>query len=318
MKVLITGGSGFIGSHLCDYYTRQGQEVTIIDNLSTSSRNNIKNNIRNINFIEGDITDSQLVHNLISKTDLVLHLAAAVGVKTILAKPIESITSNFLGSEIILNACAKYDKRLLIASTSEIYGKNTKQPLSETDDRVVGPPQILRWSYSDAKALEEALAHALFLSKGLLVTTVRFFNIVGPRQSSAYGMVLPNFIEKAISNLPIVVHGSGQQTRVFCHVLDAIDAVTKLIETDSSIGEVFNIGGYEEISMLSLAQRVKSILNSKSEIIHQSYQEVFGDGFEDMNKRTPNLKKIESFINWKPRIGLNQIIRDIHLSSTLK
>jgi len=314
MKVLITGGTGFIGSHLCDYYIKHGQDVTVIDNLSTGSISNIKNNIQNIDLIEGNITDVGLVNDLVSKSDLVLHLAAAVGVKTILAKPIESITTNFLGSETILNACAKYDKRLLIASTSEIYGKNENQPLSETDDRIVGPPQILRWSYADAKALEESLAHALYLSKKLKVTTVRFFNTVGPRQSSQYGMVLPNFIEMAIRNEPILVHGNGQQTRVFCHVLDAIEAVTMLIKTNSSIGEVFNIGGNEEISILNLAHRVKKLLNSKSPIVHQTYNEAYGDGFEDINKRIPNLTKIKKLIDWQPKIYLDQIIKDIHQS----
>ena len=314
MKVLITGGTGFIGSHLCDYYIKQGQDVTVIDNLSTGSISNIKNNIQNIHLIEGNITDVGLVNDLVSKSDLVFHLAAAVGVKTILANPIESITTNFLGSETVLNACAKYNKRLLIASTSEIYGKNENQPLSETDDRVVGPPQILRWSYADAKALEESLAHALYLRRKLKVTTVRFFNTVGPRQSSQYGMVLPNFIEMAIKNEPITVHGNGQQTRVFCHVSDAIEAVTMLIKTNSSIGEVFNIGGNEEISMLNLAHRVRELLSSKSEIVHRTHNEVYGDGFEDINKRIPNLTKIKRLIDWQPKICLNQIIKDIYQS----
>ena len=314
MKVLITGGTGFIGSHLCDYYIKQGQDVTVIDNLSTGSISNIKNNIQNIHLIEGNITDVGLVNDLVSKSDLVFHLAAAVGVKTILANPIESITTNFLGSETVLNACAKYNKRLLIASTSEIYGKNENQPLSETDDRVVGPPQILRWSYADAKALEESLAHALYLRRKLKVTTVRFFNTVGPRQSSQYGMVLPNFIEMAIKNEPITVHGNGQQTRVFCHVSDAIEAVTMLIKTNSSIGEVFNIGGNEEISMLNLAHRVRELLSSKSEIVHRTHNEVYGDGFEDINKRIPNLTKIKRLIDWQPEICLNQIIKDIYQS----
>ena len=314
MKVLITGGTGFIGSHLCDYYIKQGQDVTVIDNLSTGSISNIKNNIQNIHLIEGNITDVGLVNDLVSKSDLVFHLAAAVGVKTILANPIESITTNFLGSETVLNACAKYNKRLLIASTSEIYGKNENQPLSETDDRVVGPPQIRRGSYADAKALEESRAHALYLRRKLKVTTVRFFNTVGPRQSSQYGMVLPNFIEMAIKNEPITVHGNGQQTRVFCHVSDAIEAVTMLIKTNSSIGEVFNIGGNEEISMLNLAHRVRELLSSKSEIVHRTHNEVYGDGFEDINKRIPNLTKIKRLIDWQPKICLNQIIKDIYQS----
>jgi len=314
MRVLITGGAGFIGSHLCEYYLKLNYEVTVIDNLSTSSINNINAFDKNFIFIEGDITDIELVNNLVSKTDLVIHLAAAVGVKTILSKPIESITTNFLGSEIILTACAKFDKRILIASTSEIYGKNLTQPLSEEDDRVVGPPQILRWSYADAKALEESLAHALYLSKQLKVTTVRFFNTVGPRQSSKYGMVLPNFIEKAREDLPLIIHGDGSQTRVFCHVNDAIEAVTKLLESNAAIGEVYNIGGVEEISILNLAHKVKKILNSNSEILFESYDKVFGDTFEDMIRRTPNINKIQQLIGWKPSYDLSQIIMDIHKS----
>ncbi|NDA62743.1 MAG: NAD-dependent epimerase/dehydratase family protein [Chitinophagia bacterium] len=300
--------------YLCEYYLKLNYEVTVIDNLSTSSINNINAFDKNFIFIEGDITDIELVNNLVSKTDLVIHLAAAVGVKTILSKPIESITTNFLGSEIILTACAKFDKRILIASTSEIYGKNLTQPLSEEDDRVVGPPQILRWSYADAKALEESLAHALYLSKQLKVTTVRFFNTVGPRQSSKYGMVLPNFIEKAREDLPLIIHGDGSQTRVFCHVNDAIEAVTKLLESNAAIGEVYNIGGVEEISILNLAHKVKKILNSNSEILFESYDKVFGDTFEDMIRRTPNINKIQQLIGWKPSYDLSQIIMDIHKS----
>jgi len=314
MRVLITGGAGFIGSHLCEHYLKLNYEVTVIDNFSTCSINNINAFDKNFVFIEGDITNIELVNNLVSKTDLVIHLAAAVGVKTILSKPIESITTNFLGSEIILTACAKFDKRILIASTSEIYGKNLTQPLSEEDDRVVGPPQILRWSYADAKALEESLAHALYLSKQLKVTTVRFFNTVGPRQSSKYGMVLPNFIEKAREDLPLIIHGDGSQTRVFCHVNDAIEAVTKLLESNSAIGEVYNIGGVEEISILNLAHKVKKILNSNSEILFESYDKVFGDTFEDMIRRTPNINKIQQLIGWKPSYDLSQIIMDIHKS----
>jgi UDP-glucose 4-epimerase len=318
MRILITGGAGFIGSYLCEHYLNLNHEVTVIDNLSTSSIKNIDTFDQNFIFIEGDITDIGLVNDLVSKTDLVIHLAAAVGVKTILSKPIESITTNFLGSEIVLTACSKFNKRILIASTSEIYGKNLTQPLSEEDDRVVGPPQILRWSYADAKALEESLAHALHLSKQLKVTTVRFFNTVGPRQSSKYGMVLPSFIEQASKDLPLIIHGDGSQTRVFCHVKDAVEAVTRLLESNASIGEVFNIGGVEEISILNLAHKVKRILKSNSELVFESYDKVFGETFEDMIRRTPNITKIQQLIGWKPSYDLDQIIMHIHASMGYK
>lgn len=310
MKVLITGGTGFIGSHLCEQFESLDAEVICLDNLSTSSVKNIEN-LRKTKFVLGDIKDSVLINDLVSSVDVVIHLAAAVGVKTILNNPVESIQTNFIGSETVLHACNKFNKRVIIASTSEIYGKNLKQPLSETDDRVMGAPQKLRWSYADAKALEESVAHSLFLRDGLRVTTVRFFNIVGPRQSSAYGMVLPNFIENAISNKPIRVFGSGNQTRVFCHVKDVIGAMVKLINREDTIGEVFNIGGSQEISMMDLAVKVKLILSSRSNIILEPYENYYEAGFEDMIKRTPDLRKLRSFITWQPKFDLDSIIKDI-------
>ena len=310
MKVLVTGGAGFIGSHLCETLSNLGMEVTSLDNLSTGTLENV-NQLSSVKFLTGDITNKVLVDELVQISDLVFHLAAAVGVRTILTKPIESIQTNFLGSEIVLSACSKYDRRLVIASTSEIYGKNSKQPLKESDDRVMGSPQKLRWSYADSKALEEALAYALFLSKGLRVTTTRFFNVVGPKQSSAYGMVLPNFIESAMSGNPIRVFGDGKQTRVFCHVKDVVSALIKLLDDDRTIGEVFNIGGLEEISIWDLAVRVKNLLSSKSEIILETYQDSYGDGFEDMMRRTPDIRKLQKFIEWQPKFNLDLMIEDI-------
>lgn len=213
MKVFITGGAGFIGSHLCDAFVERGDEVTILDNLSTGSHNNIVHLRDRIGVIQGDIRNSDLVESLVAESDLVLHMAAALGVENILENPIESISTNYYGSEVVINAALKYDKRILIASTSEIYGKNTLQPLSETDDRVIGSPQKLRWSYSDAKALEEATAHFLFITKKLKVTTIRFFNTVGPRQTGKYGMVIPRFVKAAIENKPIKIFGDGSQTK---------------------------------------------------------------------------------------------------------
>ena len=311
MKVLITGGAGFIGSHLCDLFVAKGFKVSILDNLSTGSNNNISHLVGKIELSHGNIKDQKLVESLVSKTDLVFHLAAAVGVKTILKNPIESMSTNFAGSEIVLNACAKFDKKIVIASTSEIYGKNMKQPLSETDDRVMGAPQKLRWSYADSKALEEAMAYALYLTKNLKVITVRFFNVVGPRQSGSYGMVLPRFVEAALSNRDVEVFGDGEQKRVFCHVLDAIDAIVRLAENEDSVGQVFNIGGNEETSIKELAKEVISLTNSKSKIIFSTYSDSYGEGFEDMQRRVPDLSKINSLVSWQPTFSLKQIILDV-------
>jgi UDP-glucose 4-epimerase len=309
--VFITGGAGFIGSHLCDSLVAKGFKVSILDNLSTGSSSNISHLIGKIEVNHGNIMDQKLVESLVSKTDLVFHLAAAVGVKTILKNPIESMSTNFAGSEIVLNACAKFDKKIVIASTSEIYGKNMKQPLSETDDRIMGAPQKLRWSYADSKALEEAMAYALYLTKNLKVITVRFFNVVGPRQSGSYGMVLPRFVESALNNRDVEVFGDGEQKRVFCHVFDAIDAIVRLAENEESIGQVFNIGGIEETSIKELAQEVINLTSSKSKIIFSTYTDSYGEGFEDMQRRVPDLSKIKNFISWQPTFSLKQIISDV-------
>ena len=311
MRVFITGGAGFIGSHLCDAFIANGDKVEILDNLSTGSLKNISHIQSNINVINGDIRDKQLVESLVLKSDLVLHMAAAVGVHTILEKPIESISTNFAGSEIVLNACVKYRKKIVIASTSEIYGKNAHQPLSETDDRVMGSPQKLRWSYADSKALEEAMAHALFLANGLEVITLRFFNVVGPRQLGSYGMVLPRFVESALRHKPINVFGDGNQTRVFCHVLDAVNAILRLVSSEKAIGEVFNIGGREEISIKNLALKVIDITKSESKVVFSPYSDSYEPGFEDMLRRVPDLSKIKSYIDWDPSFKLDQIIQDV-------
>jgi UDP-glucose 4-epimerase len=314
VKVFITGGAGFIGSHLCDALVAEGKEVTILDNLSTGTKKNISHLEGKINVVQGDIKDQKLVESLVENCDLVLHMAAALGVDNILESPIESISTNFHGSEVVLNAAVKYDKRIVIASTSEIYGKNPKQPLSETDDRVIGTPQKLRWTYSDAKALEEATAHALFLTKNLKVTTIRLFNTVGPRQTGKYGMVLPRFIKAAIINEPINIFGDGSQSRVFCHVNDATRAILSLANIRESIGEVFNIGGMGEITILDLAQLVIKTVNSKSEIVFTDYSKAYKFGYEDMHRRVPDISKINKIIGWKPNINLETTIKDIYES----
>jgi UDP-glucose 4-epimerase len=318
MKVFITGGAGFIGSHLCDALVAEGKEVTILDNLSTGSKKNIAHLEGKIKVSQGDIRDQKLVESLVENCDLVLHMAAALGVDNILENPIESISTNFHGSEVVLNSAVKYDKRIVIASTSEIYGKNPKQPLSETDDRVVGAPQKLRWTYSDAKALEEATAYSLFLTKKLKVTTVRFFNTVGPRQTGKYGMVIPRFVQAALESKPINIFGDGSQSRVFCHVYDATKATILLALDNKSIGEVFNIGGVGEISILDLANNIVQQLNSNSKIIFTAYEEAYKVGYEDMQRRVPNISKISSFNGWKPNLNLNSIIKDVANSLTSK
>ena len=316
MNILVTGGAGFIGSHLCDALLLEGNEVSILDNLSTGSEKNISHIKDKIRVYNGDIRDKQLVEKLTSEADLILHMAAALGVKNILENPIESISTNLYGSEIVLNAALKYKRRLIIASTSEIYGKNPNQPLSEGDDRVIGTPQKLRWTYSDAKALEEAAAFHLFIKSKLQVTTIRFFNTVGPRQTGEYGMVIPRFVKAALDNTPINIHGDGSQKRVFCHVSDAVSATLILARSNKTIGEVFNIGGKDEISIIDLANLIINQTNSKSKITFMSYQDAYKVGYEDMSRRVPNLSKIEEFTGWRPKLSLKEIITDVVSSFT--
>jgi len=317
MKVFITGGAGFIGSHLCDALVAKGEEVTILDNLSTGSKSNIAHLEGKVKVFQGDIRDKELVESLLNDCDLVLHMAAALGVDNILENPIESISTNFHGSEIVLNAASKFGKRIVIASTSEVYGKNPNQPLIETDDRVIGTPQKLRWSYSDAKALEEAIAYALFLKNDLRVTTIRFFNTVGPRQTGRYGMVIPRFVEAALANEPLQIFGNGQQRRVFCHVNDAIKAVIALSNSDKAIGEVFNLGGIGEVSILELAKLVIDITNSRSKINFIEYQNAYLTGYEDVERRVPDISKIKKYTGWEPEIKLSATIIDV-IESLLK
>jgi UDP-glucose 4-epimerase len=311
MRVFITGGAGFIGSHLCDALLAQGHQVSILDNMSTGSAANIAHIKDQIEIHQGDIRDADLVEKLMAPADLVLHMAAALGVNTILENPIESVSTNFTGSEVVLTAATKLNKRIIIASTSEIYGKNPKQPLSETDDRVVGTPQKIRWTYSDAKALEEAIAHALFLTKQLRVTTVRLFNTVGPRQTGRYGMVVPRFIQSAIKNEPITIYGDGTQSRVFCHVQDAIKAILTLAATESSIGEVYNIGGVGETTIKQLAEKIIERTKSTSAITFTPYDDAYPAGYEDMQRRVPDTTKIKNSIGWSPANTLDNIIDDV-------
>jgi len=311
MRVLITGGAGFIGSHLADHYVATGDQVTILDNFSTGSKNNIAHLKGKITTVDGDIRNIELVESLTKDADLVLHMAAALGVNTILESPLESMSTNITGSEVILNAAAKFNRRVIIASTSEIYGKNPKQPLSESDDRVVGAPQKIRWTYSDAKAIEEAMAFALHQEKKLPVTTVRLFNTVGPRQTGRYGMVVPRFVHAALKNEPITIYGDGTQSRVFCHVADAIEAIATIAATDSTIGDVYNVGGTGEVTIKQLAEQVIALTGSKSDITYTPYSDAYPAGFEDIQRRVPDISKIKTAIGWAPGKDLNQIINDI-------
>ncbi len=311
MRAFITGGAGFIGSHLADALIARGESVTILDNLSTGTLKNLSGIIENVEFVEGDIRNNDLVEKLTQKADVVLHMAAALGVQTIMHHTVESVSTNFTGSEIVMNAALKFDKRLIIASTSEIYGKNPKQPLSEIDDRVVGTPQKIRWTYADAKALEEAIAYALFTTHGLKQTTLRFFNTVGPRQTGRYGMVVPRFVEAALKNEPIPVHGDGTQSRVFCHVEDVVRAVLGVISDDSTIGQVFNVGGVGETTIRQLAEKIISQTNSKSMILYTPYSEAYPPGYEDMQRRVPDTSKLQKHLTWKPEHDLSSIIDDV-------
>ena len=311
MRVLITGGAGFIGSHLSDFYYSNGHDVTIIDNFSTGSNTNIDHLKNKIKVVSGDIRDTKLIQGLVKDSDLVLHMAAALGVKTILESPIESISTNVIGSEVVLNAATEFGTRIIIASTSEIYGKNPKQPLSETDDRVVGAPQKIRWSYSDAKAIEEAMAFALNKEKQLPVTTIRLFNTVGPRQTGEYGMVIPRFIENALIGKPLTVYGDGLQSRSFCHVYDVVRAITLIASTEHTVANVFNIGNTTSITISELAAKIIAVLGSKSSIEYMSYENAYQTGFEDLQSRIPNIEKITDSVGWTPKLTLDDIISDV-------
>ena len=311
MRAFITGGAGFIGSHLADALIARGDSVTILDNLSTGSKKNIAHLEGKITVFEGDIRDKELVDKLVAESDTVFHMAAALGVKNIMEHTIESIDRNFTGSEVVLNAATKHDKRLLIASTSEIYGKNPNQPLHEESDRVVGAPQKIRWTYSDAKALEEAVAHTLHKTHGLKVTTVRFFNTVGPRQTGQYGMVVPRFVQAALKNEEITIYDDGSQSRVFCHVEDAVRAVLSLLNSDSTIGDYFNVGGVGEVTIKQLAEQIIKQTNSKSDIKFIPYSDAYPAGFEDMQRRVPDVSKINKAVGWSPTHTLDSIIDSV-------
>jgi UDP-glucose 4-epimerase len=310
MNILITGGAGFIGSYLSELLTLEGNQVTVLDNQSTGSARNL-NLSSNLEVVEGSILDSDLVETLMSKVTVCFHLAAALGVKNIIEHPLESLETNVKGSEIVLNLATKYQVRTLLASSSEVYGKNPNQPLSEDSDRVLGSPKVARWSYSEAKAIDEFYAFQLNKQKGLPVTIARLFNTVGPRQSGSYGMVLPRFVSAALGNQPLTVYGNGTQSRTFSAVSDVVMALNGLLKTKGTIGEVFNVGGNQQITILDLAKKVIGITNSNSQIVFKPYSEVYGSDFEEPNSRIPDISKIKGAINWSPQKGLDEIITEL-------
>lgn len=312
MKILVTGGAGFIGSHLTEDLLRRDNQVIVIDNLSTGRYENIEHLLDNkdFEFVEGNILDVTLVDKLVEKVDHIFHLAAAVGVDLIVKKPLESLTTNIKGSEIVLEGALRYRKKILITSTSEIYGKNVNGPLKEDDDRILGSPLKTRWSYSTAKAVDEMLAHIYYKEKKLPTIIVRLFNTVGPRQTGAYGMVMPRFIEQALKNEPLSVYGSGKQSRCFLHVRDVVSALIKLTEELQASGEVFNIGSQEEISIEQLAKYIINLTKSSSKIEYIPYEQAYEEGFEDMQRRIPDISKIRKFIGFEPTYTLSEIIKD--------
>jgi len=311
VKYLITGGAGFIGSHLTESLISRGDQVVVLDNLSSGSANNLSSIKAKIKFEDANVLDKTIIDKLVAESDFVVHLAAALGVFNIVNKPLESLKTNLQGSEIVLEACDKYRKPVLIASTSEIYGKNDKVPLNEEDDRIIGHPLKSRWSYSEAKAVDESLAYFYYLENKLPIRIVRFFNTVGPRQIGHYGMVVPRFVSAALKNEPLSVYGSGNQIRCFCHVTDAVKALLLVIDSDKAVGQVFNVGNNSQISIMELAKKVIEITGSKSGIEKIAYEKAYPEGFEDMQRRVPDISKIKQVLGWEPKINLDQIIRDI-------
>jgi UDP-glucose 4-epimerase len=316
VKYLITGGAGFIGSHLAEKLIARGDQVVIFDNLSTGSAINLSGIKDKIKFEEGDILDKVVIDKLVSESDYVVHLAAALGVFNIVNKPLESLKTNLQGSEIVLEACDKYRKPVLVASTSEIYGKNDKVPLNEEDDRIIGHPLKSRWSYSEAKAVDESLAYFYYLENKLPIRIVRFFNTVGPRQVGHYGMVVPRFVSAALKNEPLSVYGSGDQIRCFCHVTDAVRGLLLVMDSGKAVGEVFNVGNNQQISIMELAKKVIEITGSNSTIEKIAYEKAYPQGFEDMQRRVPDISKMKQVLGWSPEINLDQIIKDIATFNT--
>lgn len=312
-KFLVTGGAGFVGSHLVDALVENGHSVIVLDDLSTGRHDNLRRHTgtTQVEFVLGSILNEALVDDVVRRADIVLHLAAAVGVNLIVERPLESLATNIRGSEIVLEKCHKYGRKVLITSTSEVYGKNTSDSLNEDDDRILGSPLKTRWSYSEAKAIEEVLAHAYWRQKGLPTVIVRLFNTVGPRQVGHYGMVVPRLVDQALRSAPLTVFGTGNQMRCFCHVSDVVQALIGLVNVPEAEGRVFNVGGRAEISIQSLAEQIRDLTDSSSEIVHIPYDEAYETGFEDMQRRRPDTARIYGLLGWEPTKDLKQIIMDV-------
>jgi UDP-glucose 4-epimerase len=313
MRILVTGGAGFIGSHLCERLIKDGHTVVAIDNFSTGQASNLKDLVNSTKFtlVEGSILDLEKLNPLINNSDYVFHLAAAVGVFNIVKNPLASLLTNIRGTENVLESAFEANTPVFLTSSSEVYGKNISDSLKESDDRILGSPITLRWSYSEAKAIDESLAYAYFVEKQLETRIVRFFNTVGPRQLGAYGMVVPRFVKSALNDEPITIYGDGNQTRCFAHVYDVIDAVIATAFAENTIGKVINIGNNFEISINDLAKKIIAQTGSKSEIVYVPYEEAYGDGFEDMERRVPNIDLIKQLVSWKPERDLSTMIADI-------
>ncbi len=313
VKILVTGGAGFIGSHLCERLIQDGHLVTAIDNFSTGKTSNLArlNGMENFNIVTGSILEPSVLNPLVEGTDYIFHLAAAVGVFNIINNPLESLLTNVRGTENLLQAANTARTPVFLTSSSEVYGKNISNSLKESDDRILGSPTTLRWSYSEAKAIDESLTYAYYVEKGLETRIVRFFNTVGPRQLGAYGMVVPRFVKSAMANEPLTIYGDGNQTRCFAHVYDVIDAVVSIAFAENTVGKVINIGNDFEISINELARKIVAETNSQSSLVYVAYVDAYGDGFEDMERRVPNIELINQLVGWKPQRDLSTIIRDI-------
>lgn len=313
MRIVVTGGAGFIGSHLVERLVSLDHEVVVIDDLSTSKLSNLESLVGNskFRFVRGTILDKELIESEIEKSEYVFHLAASVGVFNIVNNPLASLLTNIRGTENVLEAACRKDTPVFFTSSSEVYGKNTSDSLKESDDRILGSPVTLRWSYSEAKAIDESLAYAYFIEKQLETRIVRFFNTVGPRQLGAYGMVVPRFVKAALNCEPVTIYGNGKQTRCFAHVYDVVDAVIAVAFAKNTIGKVINIGNDFEISINDLAQKVIEETNSPSKISFVPYEEAYGEGFEDMERRVPNIDLIRELVGWQPKRDLSTMIADI-------
>jgi UDP-glucose 4-epimerase len=309
---LITGGAGFIGSHLAEALLSRGERVIAVDNLSTGRLQNIDDagTVERFRFVQGSVLDELMVDELVHESDVVVHLAAAVGVQLLLDQPLRCLTTNIRGSEVVIEAAHRYRRKILIASTSEIYGKNGAGPLAEDADRILGSPSVARWAYSTAKAVDEVLAYTYHRERGLPSIVVRLFNTVGPRQSPAYGMVIPRLVRQAIAGEPMTVFGDGHQTRCFCHVADVVDALLRVLDESSAVGDVFNVGSQEEISILALAARIKELAGSTSQVEIVPYEHAYGPGFADMRRRVPDTTKINAVTGWSPSRTLDDILRE--------